>query len=99
MHFSPYVLQVIVGQGFIVTGALAEQTRHCAQLVSSAPVEHQSPCPVLQGHIALEQETHTRTTAPPVPPDTTVKVSSNVFFSTKYKTCFHKIFNKGDSYG
>ncbi|KAM7413317.1 hypothetical protein PAMA_020621 [Pampus argenteus] len=64
---------VIVGKGFIVPGALAEQTRLCAQLVSSAPVEHQSPCPVLQGHLAPEQATRTRTTAPPVPLDTTVR--------------------------
>ncbi|KAG7238707.1 hypothetical protein INR49_031223, partial [Caranx melampygus] len=56
--------QVTAGQGFIAAGALAEQIRLCAQLVSSAPEEHQCPCLVLQAHLALEQGTHTRRTAP-----------------------------------
>ena len=70
------MLQVIAWQGFIVTGALAEQIRLCALLVSSAPVEHRFPCLVRQEHLALREGTHTVTTAPPVPLDPTVKVGS-----------------------
>lgn len=70
---------MIAGQGFIVAGALAEQTQLCAQLVSSVLVEHQSPCLVLQEHLALKQATYIKTTAPPVPVDTTVQVGNMAF--------------------
>lgn len=87
-----FLLQVTAWQGFIATGALAEQIRLYAQLVSSAPVEQQSQCHVLQEHIALKQETLIQTTAPSVPLDTTVKVGNldfpRVTFSEKSKSIF-----------
>lgn len=69
-----------VGQDFIVTGVLAEQTRLCALLGSSVPVEHQTLCPVPQEHMALTQGTPIKKTAPSAPLDTSVKVG-NVDFS------------------
>lgn len=81
------MLKAIAGKGFIVTGDLAEQTRLCAQLGSSAPVEPQPPCLVLQEHLALNLATHIRTTALPALLDTTVKVGNNRGGSHKRLTC------------
>lgn len=78
VFLSFFLFQVIAGQGFIVTGDLAEQMRLCAQLGSSAPVEHECPCLVLQEHLALKWATHIKTTAQPAPMDTTVKVGDVV---------------------
>ncbi len=72
----PFVVQVIAGQGFIVTGDPAEQMRLCAQLGSSARVEHQFLCRVRQEHLVLKQAIHMKTTAPPVALDITVKVGN-----------------------
>lgn len=78
MLFLIFVPKEIAWQGFTVTGDPAEQMRLCAQLGFSAPVEHQSPCLVLQEHSALKQATCIKTTAPPVLLDTTVMVGNIV---------------------
>lgn len=103
---------MIAGWAFIVTGAPAKQIRLCVQLVSSAPVEHQHRCLVLQEHLALKRATRINTTAPSVPLDTTVKVgnmdlpagiSSNPernplpYFATKIFTRSNSLVFTGDS--
>lgn len=86
---------MIAGQVIIAAGAPAEQMRLCAQLVSSAPVEHKSPCLVLQEHLALKQATHIKTTAPSAHLDTTVKVEIWIVeFCKKSNSAFlHSVFN------
>ncbi|KAM6987470.1 uncharacterized protein LKV04_010315 [Tautogolabrus adspersus] len=66
--------QVNAGQGSFAAGAPAEQMSLFAQLVSSALMEHQPLCLVQQEHLALNQATHSKKTAPPVPLDTTAKL-------------------------
>ncbi|XP_030007195.1 multiple epidermal growth factor-like domains protein 11 [Sphaeramia orbicularis] len=68
------MFKAIAGQDIFVTGDLAKQMQLFAQLDSSALLEHQTPYRVLQEHLALEEEIHNKTTAPPVQLDTTVKV-------------------------
>lgn len=69
--------QAFAGQGFIVTGERADLTQPCAPLGSFAPVEHQSPSPVQQEHLAPMLATHIETTALSAPQDTIVKVGHN----------------------
>lgn len=69
--------QAIAGQGFIATGEQADLMQLCAPLGSFAPMEHQSPSPVLQEHLAPMLATHIKTTALSAPQDIIVKVGHN----------------------